>query len=165
MPFHRPSFLVSKRNATRKLVNALNKGNIESAKRQLQRGVYMNMSNENEYSNLYNTVKASKTLTNNQKNEAIELLRNHGFPVGKKERLLETKQKEKMEDEMIERARNRFAKTGRRANAEYLTMLERRKEQRFTQALRNRSNQMAMNAIYRPAPIWKGGKTRKHMRK
>ena len=45
MPLHRPSFMVSKTEATRKLLNAIKNGNSNSIKRQLNRGANITSAN------------------------------------------------------------------------------------------------------------------------
>lgn len=62
MPFHRPSFLVTKNEATRKLVNAIKSGNINSVKRQINRGANVTSKNVSNIMRNYNMKKNLRNL-------------------------------------------------------------------------------------------------------
>lgn len=97
MVYHRPKFMVSKNEATRKLINAVKRGNLNSAKRQFNRGanvtvknVRYNTNNNNlKYTNLYNLIRYGNIPNNNVKKQLYSLIANKGYNVATRNKEIE----------------------------------------------------------------------------
>ena len=135
---HRPNFLVSKNNATRKLFHAIARGNINSATRQIRRGANITAKMKNQQNknvNLYNIINSKYpndreatewTSVLETRKRLIRFLKNSGFNTKPKENAANkawNEERERFQQKLFE-----MVMESRKRNREYV--LQRRKEEK-----------------------------------
>ena len=114
MKFHRPKSWVSKNEATRKLFNAIRRGNTNSAQRQLNRGANITAKQKNHYNrnrNLYDVINDTFTHYDNANTHEylMKFIANKGYNMKKREnqKIEEAAKHQENMFKMVEESRKR----------------------------------------------------------